>query len=651
MKLHIDIETFSSEDIRNVGAYKYMESPDFEILMVAFAFDDNPIQIIDLAAGEDLPEYFIYSLTDPLVEKYAHNANFERNAFKAYGIETDIAQWRCTAIKSLYCGLPQSLEMVSKALKLEEKGKLSTGKALIRYFSVPCKPSKANGMRSRNFYFHDTVKWEEFKRYCIADVEAEREICSRLAHFDIPDIEQRAYTLDQQINDRGVRIDTQLASIAVATDERFSKELTIRIKELTGLQNPNSPAQLKKWLSDATGKDINSLTKAAVTELLNETSDAAVFEVLEGRQMLSKSSTKKYIKMMDCVCADGRAHGLFQFYGANRTGRWAGRLIQLQNLPRNSMEALDTARHVLKHRAYAYLKLAYDNVPKVLSELVRTALIPSEGKTFGVCDFSAIEARVLSWLAGEQWRMDVFNSHGKIYEASAAMMFNIPLESIGKGSEYRQRGKVAELALGYQGGAGAMAVMDTEKKIPQHEYAIIVSKWRRANPSIVKLWKKVEEYAKHALENPGKRVRLDKLTFEFSHNALQIGLPSGRKLMYQEARLTEGRFGPSIVYMGMEQTTKTWGRVDTYGGKLVENIVQAISRDLLSECMLRLDENGAKIVMHIHDEVVVELNHDHEEAESLTLEYVERIMCEGVSWAQGLPLNADGYITNFYKKD
>jgi len=647
MKLHIDIETFSSEDIRNVGAYKYFESPDFEILMVAYAFDDGPVQIVDLAAGEVLPEFFIYSLTDPLVEKYAHNANFERNAFKAYGYETDISEWRCTAIKSLYCGLPQSLDMVSKALKLEEKGKLSTGKALIRYFSVPCKPSKANGMRSRNFYFHDSVKWEEFKRYCIADVEAEREICSRLAYFEIPDIEQKAYTLDQQINDRGVRIDTQLASIAVATDKRFSEELTVRIKELTALQNPNSPAQLKKWLSDATGTDITSLTKAAVNDLLSETTDGAVLEVLEGRQMLSKTSIKKYLKMMDCVCADGRARGLFQFYGANRTGRWAGRLIQLQNLTRNHMSNLDEVRTVLSLNEYKKFLYLVDSVPQALSELVRTALIPSEGKTFAVSDFSAIEARVLSWLANEKWRLDVFNTHGKIYEASAAMMFGIPLESIGKGSEYRQRGKVAELALGYQGGKGAMATMDSEKKIPEHEYQMIVDKWRRANPEIVKLWKKVNDYAIHTLENPGKRFKLDKLTFEYSQKALQIGLPSGRKLFYWDAKLVPGKFGgSSIAYMGMEQTKKVWGRIDTYGGKLVENIVQAISRDLLSECMLRLDQRGAKIVMHIHDEVVVEIG-----GVFLTLEFIEREMGEVPSWAAGLPLNADGYVTNFYKKE
>jgi len=649
MKLHIDIETFSSEDIRNVGAYKYFESPDFEILMVAYAFDDNPVQIVDLAAGEILPESFIEALTNPEYIKYAHNANFERNAFKAYGYETDISEWRCTAIKSLYCGLPQSLDMVSKALKLEEKGKLSTGKALIRYFSVPCKPSKANGMRSRNFYFHDPVKWEEFKRYCIADVEAEREICSRLAHFEIPDIEQKAYTLDQQINDRGVRIDTQLASIAVATDKRFSEELTVRIKELTNLQNPNSPAQLKKWLSDATGTEITCLTKAAVNDLLSETTDGAVLEVLEGRQMLSKTSIKKYLKMMDCVCADGRARGLFQFYGANRTGRWAGRLIQLQNLARNHMSNLEEVRTELKIGTYRTFTEIADKVPTALSELVRTALIPSVGKTFAVSDFSAIEARVLSWLADEKWRLDVFNTHGKIYEASAAMMFGIPLESIGKGSEYRQRGKVAELALGYQGGKGAMATMDSEKKIPEHEYQMIVDKWRKANPEIVKLWKKVNDYAIHALENPGKRFKLDKLTFEYSNKTLQIGLPSGRKLFYWDAKLVPGKFGgSSIAYMGMEQTKKVWGRIDTYGGKLVENIVQAISRDLLSECMLRLDDAGTKIVMHIHDEVVCEFNEDYAEAR---LKFTEEIMGEAPNWAAGLPLNADGYITNFYKKE
>lgn len=647
-RLHIDIETFSSVDIKTSGAYKYTQSLDFEILLVAYAFDDEPIKIIDLVQGEKLPQEFIDGLLDPEVHKCAHNATFERNAFRQYGYDIPIDQWYCSAVKAAYCGLPLSLELVSKAMKLEEKGKLSTGKALIRYFCNPCKPTEANGMRERNFPWHDQEKWEGFKLYCINDVEAEREIDHRLEHYTIPDFERLNYIIDQEINDAGVLVDINMVQHAVDIDNKFSDEITGKMKELTGVDNPSSPSQLREWLSDALGKNVHTLAKDSVLELLDETDDEAVSEVLDGRLKLSKSSTKKYVSMLNCTCGDGRAHGLFQFYGANRTGRWAGRLIQLQNLPQNHMKDLDLARQVIASGDYGLAKMLYNNIPNILSELIRTALVAPEGFTFAVSDFSAIEARVLSWVAQEEWRLDVFKTHGKIYEASAAMMFGVPIESVKKGSELRQRGKTAELALGYQGSEGAMEKMDRDGKIPPHERKAIVRKWRKANPKIVQLWSDVETCAIHTIKTR-ESVRLRSLGFHYDGGIFSIDLPSGRSLFYNHPKLGVNSFGmESIIFKGMDQVIKQWTSVETYGGKLVENIVQAISRDILAYSMQNLRNAGFKMVMHVHDEVICEVK---EEIQKEQLDLMETIMGYEVPWAPGLPLVADGYTTKFYKKD
>jgi len=648
-KLHVDIETYSSVDIKTSGAYKYTQSLDFEILLIAYAFDNEPVKVIEDRNLAPWPSEFIEALVNPHIEKHAHNANFERQAFKAYGFEVPIEQWYCSAVKSAYCGLPLSLDEVSKALKLEEKGKLASGKALIRYFCMPCKPTKANGMRTRNLPEHDLEKWEEFKRYCANDVVAEREINHRLKAYSIPDFERTNYIIDQEINDRGILIDTVLAQNAVDIDARFNLEVSGRVKEITNLENPNSPAQLKKWLGDALGKEINTLNKESVLDLLEESEDGEVSEVLQGRSLMAKSSVKKYAAMLNCVCEDGRAHGLFQFYGANRTGRWAGRLIQLQNLPQNHMKSLELARQTVRSGDYELLNMLYGNAPTVLSELIRTTFIAPRGKTFSVCDFSAIEARVLSWLAGEKWRLEVFKTHGKIYEASASKMFNVPIESVTKGSDLRQKGKIAELALGYQGGVGALKTMGGEKMgLSESDMSLIVSRWRKANPSIEQLWGEVEKAAIQAVKNRNTKA-LDKLVFRMEGDILTIKLPSGRKLFYVSPRLAPNRFGrEAIKFMGMEQTTKRWGWVETYGGKLVENIVQAISRDLLANAMQQLREDGFEIVMHVHDEVVCEV--DENEADEI-LKDMERLMSMHVEWADGLPLAADGYVTKFYKKE
>ena len=644
-KLHIDIETFSSVDIRSSGVYKYTESIDFEILIVAYAFNQEPVQIIDLARGDKLSQVFIDGMKDPLVEKHAHNATFERRAFIQYGFDIPIGQWRCSAVKAAQCGLPLSLDLVSKALSLGDKGKMSTGKALIRFFSIPCKPTKTNGFRERNFPGHDLKKWGEFKRYCARDVEAEREIDLQLLKYEPPQFERINYIIDQQINDRGILIDLAMVKSALKMDNRFRKEVIQRLKDTTGIENPNSASQMKEWLSNALGKIIKTLAKDSVIELLDKSEDAAVSDALKGRMKLAKTSTKKYASMMDCVCDDGRAHGLFQFYGANRTGRWAGRLIQLQNLPRNHMKDIESARGVVASGDYDLAKMLYESIPNVLSELIRTAFVAAKGKTFVVADFSAIEARVLSWVAQEKWRMDVFEKHGKIYEASAAMMFGVPIETVTKGSDLRQRGKIAELALGYQGSVGAMGKLDV--KMPPDERQELVYKWRKANPRIVKLWQEVQENAIIAIKTQ-REVQSQFLNYDCDGTVFTIQLPSGRKLFYQKPRIVINKFGgEAMEFMGIDQAIKKWKAIDTYGGKLVENIVQAISRDLLAYSMQRLDAEGFDMVMHVHDEIICE-SPEHDSKDDLQM--MCNIMGEAVPWAKGLPLVADGYVTKFYKK-
>lgn len=662
-KLHIDIETYSSVDITTAGAYKYCESIDFEMLLVAYALNSGPIHIIDLAQGEKLPKSFIDMLQDPNIEKHAHNANFERTAFRATGYDIPVGQWHCSAVKSAYCGLPLSLAMVSDALKLEEKGKLSTGKALIRYFCVPCKPTKTNGHRHRNMPNHDLEKWEDFKNYCINDVEAEREIDRLLEGYEIPEFERSNYILDQKINDRGILIDLDFARNAFDVDTQHAAVLQNKLRHITGLENPNSPAQLKTWLESKMQQEIKSLAKSEIPRLIDEAESEVVRQVLKLRKKSSKTSTKKYVAMLNCACDDGRAHGLFQFYGANRTGRWAGRLVQLQNLPQNHLDDIEQAREVFASGNYDLVTMLYENVSDVLSQLIRTAFIAKPGHIFAVADFSAIEARVVAWLANETWRLDVFSTHGKIYEASASLMFGVPIENIHKGSELRTKGKIAELALGYQGSVGALKQMGGESMgLTESEMKDIVNKWRNKSPHIVKLWKHVEAAAMGAIKTR-KKVFLPKfrnLEFFYDGKALTIKLPSGRKLFYQSPSMTVNRFGqPSIKYKGLDQKTKKWWWIESYGGKFVENIVQAIARDVLAYSMQNLDKEGFNIVMHVHDEAVCEIpdmdlgpySEVAGKMNQATLEEMCRIMGEEVPWAPGLPLVADGYLTPFYKKD
>jgi len=648
--LYLDIETFSSVDIADCGSYKYFESLDFEILMVAFAFDKEPEQIIDLTC-EPFPDWLKAALVDPSIIKHAHNANFERRAFIAYGIETPIEQWECSQVKAAYCGLPLPLDGVGKALKLDSSvAKISEGKALIKYFCCPVKPTKVNGMRSRNLPQHNPEKWERFKTYCIGDVKAERAILDILSIYELPQSEKINYILDQEINDRGILIDLGMAKNAYEIDNLFSAELYKRLQELTGLANPNSPAQLGKWLGDKLGVSVPSIAKEAIENLLKGCKNEEVERALKIRQLGGKTSTKKYLAMLNCACDDKRGRGLFQFYGGNRTGRWAGRLIQMQNLPKNHLADLQGARNIVASGDYDLITMLYDDVSSVLSQLIRTTFIAKPGHTFAVADFSAIEARVIAWLSGEQWRLRVFNTHGKIYEASASKMFNIPIESVTKTSDYRARGKVAELALGFQGSVGALIKMDKDKEIKESEMPGIVKRWRAASPAIVQLWKDLEGCALRAVKTRKKIITIHKgLEFDYDGNVLTIKLPSGRKLFYQSPSLTKNQWGnDSLRYKGMDQETKQWGYVDTYGGKITENIVQAIARDLLAEAMLRVNEAGFDIVLHVHDEAACEIPLTGAEA---LLTNLCNIMGERVSWAEGLPLAADGYLTPFYKKD
>lgn len=648
--LYIDIETYSETDIKSGGAYRYIEDPTFEILIVSYAFDDEDVVTVDLAQGETLPDEFVLAFRDKNVRKHAHNAVFERRAFEKTGLKTDISQWRCSAVKAAYCGLPLSLDGVSKALDLKDK-KLETGKALIKYFSCPCKPTKVNGGRCRNRPSDSPEKWEQYKVYNRYDVLSEREIEKRLDKYVIPDIEQKLYVLDQQINDRGILIDLIMAENAIEIDEWYKSRLMRIMTEHTGLSNPNSAAQLKAWLEQQTGDTVNSLNKSEMPALL-ESSSGIVKEILMLRQRISKTSVKKYTAMLSCACEDNRARGLFQFYGANRTGRWAGRLIQLQNLPQNHISDIELARQCVASGDGELLELYYDNVSDVLSQLIRTAFVAPEGKTFAVADFSAIEARVISWVSNEEWRLEVFRTHGKIYEATASRMFGIPIEMIKKGSEIRQKGKISELALGYGGSLGAMKRMGGDKMgLSDNDMMSSVRKWRAANPKIVEFWEDVQMAAFDAIRMR-KTVVMEEyhnITISCNSDAMTIQLPSGRKLFYWGACIKNlPKKGESICYYGVNQETKQWVLLDTYGGKLTENIVQAIARDILGVAMLRLTEKGFPIVMHVHDENIAEVPVENAK---VMLKIMCDTMAEEVPWAKGLPLRADGYITPFYKKD
>ena len=650
--LSIDLETFSPEDIATAGVYRYAEAEGFEILLFAYSTDYGRVEVVDLASGEALPEHVRRALTDPAIRKTAFNAAFERICLSRYlGEELDPAQWECTMVRCAMLGLPLSLAAVGKALHLEEQ-KMDEGRALIRYFSLPCKPTKANGGRTRNLPADAPERWTTFKRYCRRDVEVENELRRRTAPFRVPPQEQALYVLDQRINDRGVRIERRLVENAIQMHTAYTARLTDEAAHLTGLQNPNSVAQLKTWLAEETGAEVRSLSKKDLPDLLARTDKAHVSRLLQLRAELGKTSVKKYEAMRRAVCRDGRVHGLLQFYGAARTGRWSGRLVQVQNLPQNHLPDLDLARRTVLDGDLDLLELLFGDVPDTLSQLIRTAFVAKEGCTFLVSDFSAIEARVIAWLADEAWRLEVFRTHGKIYEASASMMFHVPVESITKTDPRRQKGKIAELALGYQGGVGAMKSMGGERMgLSEAEMKEIVDHWREANPHIVALWDTVQRAAMKALQT-GQTVELRHgVTFRHELGALTIQLPSGRRLFYPRAEIRavekQGRKTQVIAYEGQNQTTKKWEAVDTYGGKLVENIVQGIARDCLAITMTRLEERGYPIVFHVHDEVILEVPTDGLK----TLAEVYDIFREPIPWAPGLPLKGAGYETKYYLKD
>ena len=643
--LSIDLETYSSADIGKTGVYRYSESPDFEILLFGYSIDGAPVQLVDLTCGERVPEEVRDALSDPSVTKWAFNASFERICLSRWlglpsGTYLEPDQWRCSMIWSAYLGLPLSLAGVGAVLKLD-KQKLHTGKDLIRYFCKPCRPTKKNGGRTRNLPRHDPGKWEQFKSYNLRDVETEMEIQKKLARFPVPEFVWDEYHLDQEINDRGIRVDMQMVENAIDVDGWSRFDLKTQLQDLTALENPNSVAQMKAWLTQH-GMEIESLGKKEVAAMLKD-APPDMREALVLRQQLAKSSVKKYQAMQNCVCADGRAHGMFMFYGANRTGRFAGRLVQLQNLPQNHMDDLEQARALVRRADYDSLQLLYDSVPDVLSELIRTAFIPYEGGKFIVADFSAIEARIIAWMADEKWRLEVFKNGGDIYCASASQMFGVPVEKHGINGHLRQKGKIAELALGYGGSVGALKAMGAlEMGIPEEELKPLVDAWRDANPNITELWWDVDRAVKEAVDLRTSS-ETHGIQFVYESGFLFICLPSGRRLAYVKPRIGENRFGgESVTYEGVGGTKK-WERLESYGPKFVENIVQALSRDILCYAMKTL--RCCNIVAHVHDEIIIEAD------PKVSLEAICEQMGRTPPWAKGLILRADGYETPFYKKD
>lgn len=642
--LSLDLETYSDIDLVKCGVYAYVDSPSFEILLIAYCFDDDEVKIVDLALGDVMPQEVKEALLSDDVIKTAFNANFERTCLSKYfDINLKANSWCCSAVQTSMLALPLSLESVGEVLGLNNK-KMKEGKDLIKYFCCPCKSTKANGGRIRNLPIHDLDKWKIFKSYCIRDVEVESEIRNKLINYPISEKEMELYRLDQRINDRGILVDMDLVKRAVLMDNLHKEIITKRAYELTGLENPNSVTQLKEWFKSK-GTQIESLSKATTEELIN-LSDGETLEMLKLRLLMSKTSVKKYEAIERSVCLDERVHGLLQFYGANRSGRWAGRLVQVQNLPQNHIKDLDLARNLVKDGNLEEMELLYGNTPKVLSELIRTAFIPKKGSRFIVADFSAIEARVLAYLAGEKWRLDVFKAHGKIYEASASAMFHVPIEQITKGSELRQKGKISELALGYGGSVGALISMGAlDMGLKETELKELVSAWRNANPNITKFWWNIDKAAITVVKDKTE-ARVGKIEFKYRSGILFIKLPSGRNLSYIKPRIQTNKFErEGVTYEGIGESKK-WVRIETYGPKLVENIVQAVSRDLLAEAMLRLDKAGYEIVMHVHDEVVIEAPFNKG-----SLKEVCEIMAITPGWSKGLSLRADGYECNYYKKD
>ena len=672
--LYLDTETYSATDIRSAGSYKYMDDPAFEILLLPFAWDDGPVTVLDLTDPADHEELqdVIAGLKDPNVIKVAHNSAFERRAYhRAFKFYQPPEQWVDTMILCAMNGLPMSLESAGEALGLEAQ-KIKEGTALINYFCKPCKPTIANGGRTRNLPHHAPDKWERFQAYAKRDVEVMRSIYKMFRDFPIPDFELALWATDARINERGVMVDTELAEAAVAVDNAFTEEHTEEMRKLTGLDNPKSVAQLKEWLA-MVGVDCESLNKETVGDLKKEVTDPTTKRVLELRQLLGKTSTTKYKAMTNAACADNRVRGLLQYYGAGRTGRWAGRLVQVQNLPQNHLDGIADVRELVRAQDLETLELCYDSVPDVLSQLIRTAFIAKRGHTFLVADYSAIEARVIAYLAGEQWRMDVFANGGDIYCSSASQMFKVPVEKHGVNAHLRQKGKVAELACGYGGGVAALKAFGAEKMgLTEAEMQDIVTQWRLASPTIPRLWRRIEDAARAALENPGRRCAVLRkyrdverarqnealtggrgysqeflaggtvCTFWRDKDALRCKLPSGRILTYWGARLDSAK---KICFMGQNQTTRKWERTDTWGGKLVENIVQAFARDCLAVAILRLEQAGFDICFHVHDEIVAEA------PIGSRWEDMAVIMGRPIEWAPGLLLRADGYETKFYMKD
>ncbi|MBR7927083.1 DNA polymerase [Aerococcaceae bacterium zg-ZUI334] len=637
-KVSIDIESFSSVNLAKSGVYKYAESEDFEVLLFAYAVDDGDVQVVDLASGETIPQEIIDALKDDTVLKWAFNAQFERVCLSRYlGLSLTPSAWRCTMVWSAYMGLPLSLEGIGAVLGLEEQ-KLKTGKELIRYFCVPCNPTKTNGRRTRNYYYHDEDKWAQFKAYNQRDVAVEMAIAQKLSKFQVPDFIWDEYIIDQQINDRGIQIDSEFVEQAIQIDVQNRSLLLAEQKNLTQIDNPNSVIQLSKWLNEQ-GLNVSSLDKKAVNELL-QNADGKVARVLNLRQQLSKSSVKKYQAMQQVACKDNRCRGMFQFLGANRTGRFAGRLVQLQNLVRNNMPDLKEARELVKQGNIEALNLLYEDISKILSELIRTAFVPKG--VFYVVDFSAIEARVIAWLAKETWREYLFKQGGDIYCMSASQMFGVPVEKHGVNSELRQKGKIAELACGYGGSVGALTAMGVlEMGLKQEELQPLVNAWRGSNQKIVQLWWSVDKCVKETV-NERKTTRTHGITFSYQSGMLFITLPSGRKLTYIKPRMGENKFGgASVTYEGVG-TTKKWERIESYGPKFVENIVQGIARDILVYAMMNLKDYP--IVAHVHDEVIIE-------ATNASLDEISAIMRQVPPWAGGLILDADGYTCEFYKKD
>lgn len=663
-ELHIDLETYSEIDIKECGSYRYIDDPSFEILLLAYAFNDEPVRIVDLCQGEKVPKKVLDALVDPQIIKKAHNANFERTCLTKFTSQyMPPEEWKCSAVRASSLGLPRSLEEVGNALGLkEDQKKLKIGKALIQYFCKPCKPTKANGGRTRNMPSDYIERWELFKDYCKRDVETERYIDRALDKYPkTKPAEHALWCLDQRMNELGVLVDMRMVHNILDYNDYHTEDLIEEAREITGLENPSSISKVKDWIKSL-GYELTSLTKDTVSTLLKELKSGAIkltnpeavkkiIRFLEIRQELGKTSVSKYDAMNRSVCSDSRIRGMLLFYGANRTGRWAGRIVQLQNLPQNKLSNIDFTRRLVLNGDFDLIELFYKSPMDIFSQLIRTAFIAGEGKTFAVADYSAIEARVIAWLAGETWVQKVFATHGKIYEATAAQMFHVPIEQVTHGSDLRKKGKIAQLACGYQGGVGALTAMDTKGDIPEEEKQGLIDSWRAANPHIVQFWYDTEANAKKAIKNPGSVIMGPRgITLKMIKDTLFIRLPSGRSIAYNQAAIEPSKKGrDSITYMGTNQETKRWERTETYGGKIVENIVQATARDCLGYAMLKLNEAGYTPQFHIHDEVVIEV------AKSTCADDLEKIKSimklKNVEWVDGLILNAEGYLTDYYMKD